>query len=479
MASPLTSITWNYKAPTNIKVFFGAAGVSVTDSDGTFTSTGWSAAEKTAAMAAFQNFSDVTNVKFTYVNSIGQADFVLLESANEAGAADNFGYWNVAGGALDYGGTDYALDGWGVFNTDDNQDGVASGAGDAWTPANLKVGAYGYITLIHEIGHGMGLAHPHDDGGGSTVMQGVTPDAAFGDYGNFNLNQGIWTTMSYNDGWHTAPHVPERTADAVNYGFGWQGTLMALDIAVLQQKYGANMTYHTGNDTYVLPATNGAGTYYKSIWDAGGVDTIRYNGAAAVVINLNAATLTYSASGGGFASYAKGIYGGFTIANKVVIERAIGGAGSDTITGNAAANMLSGGNGNDKLLGVAGNDSLLGGLGNDTLAGGANNDAFVFNTGLNAATNKDTIADFANLAGNNDNFQLDNAVFATLGAVGALVGAFFRLGTAALDANDHIIYNKPTGALVYDTNGNVAGGATLFATLTNKPTLTAGDFVVI
>jgi len=294
MASPLTSITWNYKAPTAnpIKVFFGTAGVSVTDDDGTFTSTGWSAVEKAAAKAALQNFSDITKVKFTYVSSISQADFVLLESANEAGAVGNFGYWNVGGGTLDYGGTDYALDGWGVFNTDDNQDGVASGAGDAWAPANLRVGAYGYITLIHEIGHGMGLAHPHDDGGGSTVMSGVTPDTAFGDYGNFNLNQGIWTTMSYNDGWLTAPHVAERTSDPANYGFGWQGSLMAFDIAVLQQKYGVNTTFHAGNDTYLLPAANGPGTYYKCIWDAGGVDTMRYNGSAAATINLNAATLT-------------------------------------------------------------------------------------------------------------------------------------------------------------------------------------------
>ncbi len=42
----------------------------------------------------------------------------------------------------------------------------------------------------------------------------------------------------------------------------------------MQQKYGANMTYHAGNDTYHIPDVNEAGTYYSCIWDAGGTDTM-------------------------------------------------------------------------------------------------------------------------------------------------------------------------------------------------------------
>jgi Ca2+-binding RTX toxin-like protein len=53
------------------------------------------------------------------------------------------------------------------------------------------------------------------------------------------------------------------------------------------------------------------------------------------------------------------------------------------------------------------------------------------------------------------------------------------VGAAAADANDYIVYNQTTGALFYDSNGSGAGGAIQFATLTNKPTLTASDFVVI
>ena len=92
------------------------------------------------------------------------------------------------------------------------------------------------------------------------------------------------------------------------------------------------------------------------------------------------------------------------------------------------------------LDGGINNDTLFGGAGIDTLTGGANNDFFVFNTALNASTNRDTITDFNHVA---DTFQLENAVFTKLGAgVHALNPAFFRAGVKALDANDYIIYNK-------------------------------------
>ncbi|MGO4839613.1 hypothetical protein AB4144_45945, partial [Rhizobiaceae sp. 2RAB30] len=129
-----------------------------------------------------------------------------------------------------------------------------------------------------------------------------------------------------------------------------------------------------------------------------------------------------------------------------------GTSGADTIAGKGSHFALIGNAGNDKLSGGTGNDRLHGGIGNDTLAGGAGNDVFVFDTALNTATNRDTISDFANVTGNNDTFYLDNAIFTKLGAgaAHALNAAFFRVGTAAADANDYIIYNKATGALFYD-----------------------------
>lgn len=355
LAEPLASIDWGFTVPdntpatatTNINVFFAASGVTVTDGNSdspTFLTTGWNAAEMAAAQTAFQNFANVSNVTFTYVNNIASADFVMFESGN---ATTALGYWGVGGGSVTYGGTAYNLDGWGVFNSTDA----------SWTTPGLAVGGYGYITLIHEIGHGMGLAHPHDNGGTSSVMAGVT--SAFGDYGDLNLNQGIWTTMTYNDGWHSVNGAMPTTQ-----GYGWQGSLMALDIAVLQDNYGT-VVRNAGANTYTLPTANTAGTYYQSLWDTGGIDTIINPGSGTALIDLNAAPLNNTANAGGYVSYVNGIRGGFTIANGVAIENATGGGGIDTIYGNSIANLLIGNGGNDVLNGLGGADTMRGGLGDD------------------------------------------------------------------------------------------------------------------
>ena len=152
------------------------------------------------------------------------------------------------------------------------------------------------------------------------------------------------------------------------------------------------------------------------------------------------------------------------VENLVLTGSAVSGTGNalrNAISGNAAANVLDGG------------------LGSDCLQGGLGNDVFVFGTALNAATNMDSVGDFANAAGNNDSFRLDNAIFTALAVGGALDPLFFHNGAAAADSNDFIVYNRSTGALSYDADGNGAGLAVQFATLLNKPLLTASDFSVI
>lgn len=145
---------------------------------------------------------------------------------------------------------------------------------------------------------------------------------------------------------------------------------------------------------------------------------------------------------------------------------AVNGAGNtlnNVITGNNAANQLSGG---------GGNDTLDGGLGANRLIGDAGNDFFRFTT--KGPIN--TVADY-NVA--NDTLQLDNAVFTALGAVGTVPAAQFKVGTKAVDANDHIIYNPTTGALLYDTDGSGAAAAQLIATLSAGLAMTYLDVVVI
>jgi Ca2+-binding RTX toxin-like protein len=136
------------------------------------------------------------------------------------------------------------------------------------------------------------------------------------------------------------------------------------------------------------------------------------------------------------------------------------------LTGNAASNIISGNDGANQIAGGDGRDELFGGGGQDR---------FLFDTAPNAATNMDVITDF-NVA--DDTIVLENAVFTALPA-GPLPADRFRIGTAALDGNDNVIYNSANGALLYDADGNGAGAAVQFAQLTAGLALTANDFLVV
>jgi Ca2+-binding RTX toxin-like protein len=130
---------------------------------------------------------------------------------------------------------------------------------------------------------------------------------------------------------------------------------------------------------------------------------------------------------------------------------------ANTIYGNAGANVIDGGGGADLLLGFGGADT------------------FAFTTALGAG-NVDLITD---LTAGTDKVALDDAIFTAVGGLGTLNANAFFTGSAAHDADDRIIYNSSTGQLFYDADGNGAGAAIQFATLSPGLTLTAGDFTVI
>ncbi|MEQ1598054.1 MAG: hypothetical protein ABL880_01680 [Methylotenera sp.] len=208
-----------------------------------------------------------------------------------------------------------------------------------------------------------------------------------------------------------------------------------------------------GNDTYEVDETNDV-VQEDSALAAGGVDIVRAKASFTLSANVENLTLIGLAN--------NNINGSGNALNNIII----GDDGNNTLSGDA---------GNDSLTGGLGNDTLIGGLGIDTLIGGAGNDAFVFDTLLNAITNKDTIQGF-NVA--EDQILLDFTIFDTLGTNLDVIE--YRSGagvTTAATANQHIIFNTTNGALYYDADGVGGQAAIQFATLTGTVgTLTNNSF---
>jgi len=212
------------------------------------------------------------------------------------------------------------------------------------SPSNaaLKDGTYGALTLIHEIGHTLGLEHPgnyNGDSGGSTNAPYLTGTE----------DSTTWTVMSYTD-----------------YSDQYYLSFSPLDIAALHYLYGPSTSARITDDTYQVSTTTS-----NFIWDGAGKDTI-------TVANASQATTIYLTPGywGYIGSKSSTITaaGQLTVNFGSTIEQLIGSGYSDSLYGNEANNTIDGGAGDDLIEGWYGNDSLVGGLSNDTLNGGVGND---------------------------------------------------------------------------------------------------------
>ncbi len=228
--------------------------------------------------------------------------------------------------------------------------------------------------------------------------------------------------------------------------------------------------------------TTGALPYGLTVMDAnadGQPDVATANFSAKnVSVLLNALTLATTT----------GLSKTGTAANDTLIgltgnDTLVGGGGNDRLNGGFGKDLLEGGSGNDTLIGSVGNDILSGGSGKDilnggtykdTLVGGEGKDSFIFNGELKAS-GVDTITDFNPI---DDTIKLGHAFF-TQFTVGVLNANTFVIASSAVDSDDYLIYDKATGALSYDADGNGTGAAIQIATLGVNLALTNADFVII
>jgi len=159
------------------------------------------------------------------------------------------------------------------------------------------------------------------------------------------------------------------------------------------------------------------------------------------------------------------------------------GNGNGSGNSNSPGDPLGGSGTAHVLMGGTGDDTLKSSVGNDTLTGGGGADRFVFDLKkpFKRTVGTDTITDFQRP----DKIVLDETTFTALKAValkGHHLASFASVKTIvqAKRSKELITYNRNTGALYYNQNGNKIGFGKggQFAVLANGFSLNASDFVL-
>lgn len=215
------------------------------------------------------------------------------------------------------------------------------------------VNSHTYETFIHEIGHALGLGHGgnyNGTNGGSAHYQNDTRQFSIMSYFTQN-NYGGASSMNV-----LTPQMADIYAVIKKYG--------AAEIREGDTTYGFNASGLTDETGHVYDFDNFGFNNFGpalTIVDTGGIDTFDASGFSSMFSTSQRIDLR----GGKFSDIEmwKGTIG---IYKKSVIENAIGGSSSDTITGNAASNHIDGGLGTDTLAGLGGKDFLTGGGDADT-----------------------------------------------------------------------------------------------------------------
>jgi len=408
----------------------------------------FSTAAQNAARVVLATWANVANLGFMEVAS-SSVDAGVLRFANTAPPGI---------GASTYGVSSFPQD--------------LAGAGDTWInsafifPNGWSAGTQNFLTLLHEVGHALGLKHPHDAGMGGEAGWPQSPSILpFTGTDTLTTQSTQTMVMAYND----IPGLSEVGGLNLQSDFA-PTTPMRYDIAAIQYLYGPNTTYNAGDTAYIF---DGTANYNMTIWDAGGSDTIVATGTRPVEIDLNAGNwsklgkpVTFSTRNADLSvaqtqptlddPYTVFIY------DNVTIENATGGEGNDLLLGNSIANQLRGGGGSDVIDGGAGTDIAA--------YNGKITDYYIkYNRALGTATITDhrTSGDGTDSLKSIEKLQFSDKTFELLNPARTESAAFGKSQSFLFDPAFYLLKNPdlvPTVTLVtafdsYKSKGAAAGAA--------------------
>jgi hypothetical protein len=236
---------------------------------------------------------------------------------------------------------------------------------------SLDGSSFGFHVLMHEIGHSLGLSHPHysivDDAYSLTSDFAETVSVGFDKLGfqinsSADMNKEYFSIMSYDD------DAPPFAADT------FAQTPMILDVIALQNAYGEGNGTSGSGDDIITPGGNGGVSAFRTYFDLGGIDNISLaNYVVGGYLNMGATILD--------ANHLVGVSMSVVDANNLRIfgsdpvslrwfygefENASGSDAADVIVGNSLSNGVNGQGGNDAISGFSGNDTIDGGAGVDS-----------------------------------------------------------------------------------------------------------------
>jgi len=330
-----------------------------------------------------------------------------------------------------------------------------------------SLGQYGVSTLIHELGHSLGLDHTSSRGEVTAGAGGADDEPSLPDY----LDRTTLSIMSY-------AKVTVANSLLASYS--------ALDVRALFSLYGkresteaTTFKLHYDSSLSTLSKQSSLNNIQTSQWDIygyapfmivdnGGVDTIDVSDwKGGVTVDLSGwgvGPIGGVANNYSFNSITNGtLYSDgdgsaiVTIYPDTVIEKVIGSPEADIIIGYTASETLLGGAGNDQITGGGGNDMIDGGIGID-------------------------IAEFSGSLGNNSNknysIQKINESTWTVSYTGPVIANYPPPITEGIDQITNVERLQFTDkSVALDLNGNAGTTAKVIGAVLGKSQVENPTFV--